>query len=211
MKTQVASMFVLSLILVFQIAEPSQAIGMSRSPEEKATTVKKLDRSIKLEIILNAPVAKVWKAWTTRDGIRSFFAPDCDIDVRVLGKYDILFAPSAPAGLRGAEGNLILAIQEGKMLSFTWDAPPSFPDVRKQRTSVVIRFAQLETNRTKLTFTQSGWGEGEEWNKAYDYFVEAWKDVVLPLLKYSLEVGPIDWRNRPHKLEKATLIADAPS
>ena len=163
----------------------------------------KVDRTIGLEIVINAPVEKVWQAWATRDGIKSFFAPDCDIDFRVLGKFDILFMPSAPPGLRGAEGNLILAIQQGKMLSFTWDAPPNFPEIRKQRTSVVIRFVPLALNKTKIVFRQSGWGEGEEWNKAYDYFVKAWGETVLPYLKHSLELGPIDWKNPPQKLEKA--------
>lgn len=163
-----------------------------------------LDRAIRLEIVVNAPLDKVWRAWTTRDGIKSFFAPDCEIDLRVLGKYDILFAPSAAAGLRGAEGNLLLAIQHGKMLSFTWDAPPNFPEIRKQRTTVVIRFLSLEQNKTKLVFRQYGWGEGDDWDQVHEYFVKAWGDVVLPHLKYSLEVGPIDWKKLPQKLPKAT-------
>jgi uncharacterized protein YndB with AHSA1/START domain len=163
------------------------------------------DRAIRLEIVVNAPVEKVWRAWTTRDGITAFFAPDCNIDLRVLGKYDILFRPSAPLGLRGAEDNLILAIQEGKMFSFTWDAPPQFPNIRKQRTSVIVRFSPIGPGKTKLLFTQSGWGEGEEWDKVHDYFVVAWREVVLPFLKYSLEVGPINWTNPPKHLEKAAF------
>ena len=172
----------------------------------ETTAARDADRTIKLEIIIQAPAEKVWWAWTTRDGIKSFFAPDCDIDLRVLGKYEILFAPSAPPGRRGAEGNLILAIQEGKMLSFTWDAPPKFPEIRKQRTSVVIRLVPLNQNTTRLEFRQTGWGEGEDWTKVHDYFVSAWGDVVLPHLKHSLEVGPIDWKNPPQVLKKATRI-----
>lgn len=163
-----------------------------------------LDKTIKLDIVIKAPAEKVWWAWTTREGIKSFFAPDADIDLRVLGKYEILFAPYAPAGRRGAEGNLVLAIQEGKMLSFTWDAPPNFPEIRKQRTSVVIRLVRLDQNTTKVEFRQTGWGEGEDWTKVHDYFVAAWGEVVLPNLKRSLEVGPIDWKNPPQPLKKAS-------
>lgn len=181
----------------------ARPIGFRSSQVPSAVDV---DRTIKLEIVIKAPAEKVWWAWTTRDGIRSFFAPDCDIDLRVLGKYEIWFAPSAPAGRRGAEGNLILAIQEGKMLSFTWDAPPTFPEIRKQRTSVVIALVRLDQNTTRLVFRQTGWGEGEDWTKVHDYFVSAWGDVVLPYLKHSLEVGPIDWKNPPQVLKKATRI-----
>ena len=126
----------------------------------QTASVDDVDRTIRLEIIIKAPTEKVWWAWTTRAGIRSFFAPDCNIDLRVLGKYEILFAPSAPAGLRGAEGNLVLAIQEGRMLSFTWDAPPNFPEIRKQRTSVVITLVRLDQNTTRLVFRHTGWGQG---------------------------------------------------
>ena len=174
------------------------------APNLKPSAEVDLDQAIKLEIILDAPVDRVWRAWTTRDGIKSFFAPDCDIDLRVLGKYDILFAPSAPIGLRGAEGNILLAIQEGKMLSFTWDAPPMFPEIRKQRTSVVIKLVPIAENRTRLIFRHTGWGDGEEWKKVHDYFEMAWGDVVLPYLKHSLEVSPIDWKNPPKRLPKAT-------
>jgi len=193
----------LTALLVLLSCWSQVALGSTRVAQASGS-LKDVDQTIKLEIVVNAPVEKVWWAWTTRDGIKSFFAPDCDIDLRVLGKYDILFAPSAPVGLRGAEGNVLLAIQEGKMLSFTWDAPPNFPEIRKQRTSVVVRLERVDPTKTRLIFRHSGWGEGEDWNRVRDYFVTAWGDVVLPYLKYSLEVGPIDWKNPPQKLEKAT-------
>lgn len=197
----------LTYILALLIAIPMHATANPTLTQEESRKVE-MDRAIRLEIVVKAPVEKVWKSWTTREGIRSFFARDCDIDLRVLGKYDILFAPTAEPGARGAEGNLILGIQEGKMFSFTWDAPPSIPDIRKQRTSVVIRFASLDSNTTRLSLTQSGWGEGPEWDKAYNYFIKAWGDAVLPFLKYSLEVGPIDWQNPPRQLEKAKLLPE---
>ncbi len=208
MRTRIANLLLVALMILAPLEQLSFATE-TRSPQRKQVSAQQYsERAIKLEIVLNAPVERVWKAWTTTEGIRSFFAPDCDIDLRVLGKYDILFAPGAPAGFRGAENNLILAIQEGKLLSFTWDAPPMFPNIRKQRTSVVIRLAQLDPNKTKLSLTHSGWGDGEEWNKVYDYFIVAWGEVVLPFLKHSLDSGPIDWKNPPNKLPKARLIAD---
>lgn len=164
------------------------------------------ERAIKLEIVVAAPVKKVWDAWTTPAGIKSFFGQDCHLELRVLGPYEIFFNPSGPRGKRGAEDNLILAIQEEKMFAFTWDAPPLFPEIRKQRTSVVLRFSELAPNQTKVTLTQSGWGEGAEWDKVYNYFVNAWGEVVLPFLKHSLEVGPIDWNNPPKKVAKAVSL-----
>jgi uncharacterized protein YndB with AHSA1/START domain len=164
------------------------------------------ERVIRFEIDIEAPVIAVWKSWTTAEGIRTFFAPASNVELRVLGPYEIYFSPDAEPGFRGAEGNVVLAIQEGKMLSFTWDAPPLYPEVRKQRTSIVLRFIELTPDRTKLVLTQTGWGTGEEWDKVFEYFIEAWGSVVLPRCKYSLEIGPVDWSNPVRNLEKAVRI-----
>jgi uncharacterized protein YndB with AHSA1/START domain len=184
----------LSLITLFIPHDMGKAVNDQR------------ERAIRLEIRVAAPVKKVWDAWTTPAGIKSFFGKDCHIELRVLGPYEIFFNPTGPRGRRGAEDNFILAIQEGKMLAFTWDAPWSFPAIRQQRTSVVLRFSEIAPNQTLVTLTHSGWGEGEEWDKVYNYFVSAWGETVLPYLKHSLEVGPIDWNDPPRKVEKASLI-----
>ncbi|MBE2241542.1 MAG: SRPBCC domain-containing protein, partial [Burkholderiaceae bacterium] len=47
------------------------------------------ERSIDKEVEVAASVDQVWDAWTTRDGIRSFFAPDANIDARVGGAFQI--------------------------------------------------------------------------------------------------------------------------
>jgi uncharacterized protein YndB with AHSA1/START domain len=93
--------------------------------------------TIHLEKVVKAKVDDVWKAWTTREGIASFFAPASLIEPRVDGAYEMYFAPDLAPGRRGGEGNRILALDPGKLLSFSWNAPPSLPEARKQRTHVV--------------------------------------------------------------------------
>lgn len=155
------------------------------------------ERVIKAEAIVNASLDDVWEAWTTEAGIKTFFAPAGKIEPRVFGAYEMYFNPNGAPGQRGGEGNVILARQPKKMLSFTWNAPPHLPNVRKQFTSVVVRFNEIEQGRTKVTLIESGWGEGEEWDKAFAYFSSAWQDVVLPRLQHRFKVGPIDWNNPP--------------
>ncbi|WP_336359873.1 SRPBCC family protein [Haladaptatus sp. ZSTT2] len=151
------------------------------------------ERVIHATVTVPASRAAVWDAWTTDAGARSFFAPDCTIDLIEMGAYEMFFNPEGADGLRGGEGNVILAIEPERMLSFTWNAPPSLPTVRDQRTSVVVRFRDLPNDRTQVSLTHSGWGEGPEWTKAYDYFVEAWAETVLPRLRERFVSGPIDW------------------
>jgi uncharacterized protein YndB with AHSA1/START domain len=171
---------------------------MSDDASSASTTLQSQDRVIRGEIIVQAGVDAIWAAWTTEEGIKSFFAPACNVDLRVNGLYEILFDPDAEAGWRGAEGTRIMAFQPKKMLAFTWNAPPNLTHVRHQLTHVVLRFAELSGGRTQVSMTHDGWGEGGEWDEAFAYFVRAWKDIVLPRLQYRFSVGPVDWDHPPN-------------
>lgn len=166
------------------------------------------EKAISLSIEINAPIDSVWARWTTASGRSKFFAPASKLELSTLGFMEILFNPNGAEGQRGAENNRVLAFQDKQFLSFTWDAPPMFPEVRKQRTVVTLRFHQLSNSKTLLVFHQLGWGSGQEWDAVYDYFTKAWANFVLPNLKYSLEVKPIDWNNLPQGLKPATIIKD---
>ena len=155
------------------------------------------DRVIEGEVMVEAPVGEVWDAWTTEQGVISFFAPAGNVELWVNGRYEILFNPDAEPGQRGAEGTRVLALQVNKMLAFTWNAPPHLEEVREQLTHVVIRLEEAAAGKTRVRLTHSGWGDGGEWDQAFDYFVRAWKDVVLPRLEYRFSVGAIDWTHPP--------------
>ncbi len=156
-----------------------------------------LDKTIRTEIDLPVGIDAAWEAWTTPAGVRTFFAPGCNIDVRVGGLYEIYFDPEAPSGQRGSEGMRILALQVGHMLSFEWNAPPELAEIRGQRTHVTVRFCELSKIETRVIITHDGWGEGKLWDEAFNYFARAWGVIVLPRLRHSFLVGPIDWHHPP--------------
>jgi uncharacterized protein YndB with AHSA1/START domain len=158
------------------------------------------ERPIYAEIVIEAGIDAVWNAWTTEAGAKSFFTPDCKIDFRVGGEYEMYFYPTGEAGQRGAEGTKILAIQPKKMLSFTWNNPAYIPSVQWQYTSVIVRLSEMAKDKTKVSLYHSGWGEGKDWDEAYAFFDKGWRGQVLPYLKHSLEVGPVDWNNPPQPM-----------
>jgi uncharacterized protein YndB with AHSA1/START domain len=150
------------------------------------------ERVIQKQVVVKADVGATWQAWTTTEGIRTFFAPDGRIEARPLGPYEIYFNPYAKPGLKGADDMIVLAVQEKKMIAFTWNAPPSLPQVRGHRTHVAVRLRPVGDSETEVRITHSGWGEGGEWDQAYDYFGKAW-DHVLGNLRKRFETGPLDW------------------
>jgi uncharacterized protein YndB with AHSA1/START domain len=157
-------------------------------------------RVLTTELEVNAPLEKAWKAWTTPEGVKSFFAPGCNIELKVDGLYEIFFSPAARPGERGAEGLRILGLDTMRRFAFTWNAPQHIPDIRAQRTVVILEFQAVTANRTRVRFIHIGWGEGSSWDQAYEYFDQAWNEIVLPRFRYAMEVGPINWKDIP-KLE----------
>ncbi|MBL1214309.1 MAG: SRPBCC domain-containing protein [Ignavibacteriae bacterium] len=168
------------------------------------------DKRLEFSFIINASAEEVYKAWTTEEGIKSFFAPGTgSIEIKLFGDYQIYFFPENPADQKGAEDEKVLSFEENSMLSFTWGMPPTFPDLRaNQKTVVLIKFERADKNQTKFSFSQSGWGSSDSWQRARSYFLIAWGNIVLPRLRYRFDVGPVDWNDMPD-LSKYELVKDA--
>lgn len=168
------------------------------------------ERALTKQVIVPAPIDSVWRAWTTRAGIVSFMAPDAEIDARVGGAFHIHFNPYGEPGLKGADDMRFMALQPPTMLSFDWNAPPHLPQVRQQRTFVVVRLKDLDGRSTQVQLTQIGWGDGGEWELTYTYFDRAW-GTVLNNLKKRFEQGPQDWSEWLARLRKMNEGASASS
>jgi uncharacterized protein YndB with AHSA1/START domain len=160
------------------------------------------ERAVEKEVVVRATLDQVWEAWTTREGIKSFFAPDARIEPRVGGPFEIYIDPGAPEGMKGADDMRFMGVQPKKMISFSWNAPPSLPEARKQRTFVVVRLTPIDEKSTRVNLHHTGWGDGGEWDRAYTYFDRAWSNVLANLQK-RFESGPMDWTDWLARLNAA--------
>jgi hypothetical protein len=129
---------------------------------------------------------------------KELFAPDARVEARVDGPFEIYINPLAPPGQKGADDMRILALQDRKMLTFTWNAPPHLPEARAQRTYVTVRFKPISDNETLVMLHHGGWGDGGQWDQAYAYFDKAWGNVLANLQKRFAEgkptTGPNGWQ-----------------
>ena len=169
------------------------------------------ERAIERETVVAAPIGAVWQAWTTKAGIESFFAPEAVVDARVGGAFHVHMDPFAAPGAKGADDMRFMALQAPTMLSFDWNAPPTLPEARKQRTFVIVRLADVDGKSTRVSLHHTGWGHGGEWDRNYAYFDRAWT-AVLANLKRRFETGPFDWTDWLAQLRKmhAAAAASAP-
>ena len=166
-------------------------LGFAMAVAAQTSSAQEAERALVKEITVAAPVADVWKAWTTSEGLTTFFAPRAHVELRVGGPYELYFSSQEPKGKQGSEGCTVLAFRPQEMLSFTWNHPPTM-SIRDQYTRVVLTFKEVAPGRTQVKFMQTGWGKGAEWDESFAYFDRAWSKV-LANLEHRFAVGPIDW------------------
>lgn len=140
------------------------------------------------ERLINKSREYLYKKWTTKEGLNSFFSEDNDIEIIPHGKYEIYFSKDKNIKERGSEGCVVLSFIPNQMFSFTWNTPPQFKDLRYSGyyTWVVLEFIEVD-DRTLVRLTNLGYPDDEEWDRAYRYFDKAWDYVLDNLVKSCLE------------------------
>lgn len=138
----------------------------------------------------------LFRAWTSAENLQKWWPiPEAHIDLRIGGRYELLFLPERERGLadrdralseseaghgsRGSENCRILSYIPGKMISFTWNSP-SHLGLRDSQTWVVLEFTETETG-TEVSLTHCGFLEGEQWDQCRAYFQQAWRRLLRRL------------------------------
>ncbi len=135
-------------------------------------------RSFEKSAEIEASVADVFKAWADAAAWTSAFGPErpdlrANIDLAIGGRYEWLFD-----GALGSNGCQVLSYIPDRMISFSWNAPPTQPESRTKRTWVVVEFEPIESERTRVRLTHLGFGDGPGWDETHDYFQAAWGQVL---------------------------------
>ena len=167
------------------------SLGLAMAVSAQSSPAQNSERAIVKEVVVNAPVAEVWKVWTTTEGVVTFFAPRAHVELRAGGPYELYFDAAQPKGLQGSEGCTVVKFQPMEKLVFTWNHPP-FLSIRNELTRVTLTFHEIATGRTRVSLRHTGWKEGVEWDQSFAYFDRAWTKV-LANLDHRFTTGPIDW------------------
>lgn len=155
-----------------------------------AVTTSAVERAIVKETTVKASLQDVWDAWSTAEGAMKFFAPRANIALGVGGPYEIFFDPADER--QSSKGMKILSYVPLEMISFQWNAPPDFPEVRNNPIWVVVQLAPSAKGRVRVKLSHLGWKSGAQWDAAFQYFSRAW-GFVMSNLERRFSHGPIDW------------------
>jgi uncharacterized protein YndB with AHSA1/START domain len=143
------------------------------------------EKALVIEVTVPAPIGEVWKAFTTSEGLSTWLTPNAVVDLREGGEWTAKF----PGGSTG--GGTILSFVPEKELVIAALAPDKFPTVRATRTRARFSF-EAKGGSTVVRLTQTGWKDGDEWVKAYEYLTVG-NAQLLATLHHRFVNGPIDW------------------
>jgi uncharacterized protein YndB with AHSA1/START domain len=124
------------------------------------------------EAVIEAPVERVWAAFTTSEGFRQWAAPKAEIDFRIGGEIRAAYHPESNLCDERTIVHRILSYDPHRMLSIrNVQAPAGFVGAELfQQTWSVIFFTPVDANRTLVRMEGVNYGEGEDWDTVYNFF-----------------------------------------
>jgi hypothetical protein len=158
------------------------------------------ERSIQLSIAVPASAHDAFTAFTTSQGFASWAVPIAKVELRIGGYIEASYDPNAKIGDPGNIKNGIVAYVPDRVLVIhNIQAPPGFADPELfQRTVTVIEFIALDSQHTRVTITNAGYGPGGGFDTLYRHF-EWGNAYTLQALKTRFEKGPVDWAAKSAK------------
>lgn len=142
----------------------STQFGLLTLTDANAQTKPSEGFTLRHEVIVDAPIEKVWEAFTTKEGLQSWMAPKVEIDLRLGGKMRSVMDANVSVGDDTTIESTILSLEPLRMISLRPTKAPGnfpFPNAMKKAWSVVY-FDRLGERATKLTMIGLGYTDEPE-------------------------------------------------
>jgi uncharacterized protein YndB with AHSA1/START domain len=136
------------------------------------------------EGIVDAPVAEVWKIWSTSEGYKVLGPALAEVDLRVGGTIRSRYHPDGVLGDSETIENVILAYEPPTMMAIQIKKPPAtFPFKEAwKKPWTVLTLVPLEDGRTLVRAASLGYGTDEE-SLAMRRFFEAGNQQTIATLQ----------------------------
>jgi uncharacterized protein YndB with AHSA1/START domain len=127
------------------------------------------DKEVKLVKTYNAPIERVWDAWTNADNIKQWLSPegmtnpDVSVDLRVGGSYRNVMQghnmPDPKHNGKMAVGGTYLEIDKPNKLMFTWlwEGEPA----ETHTSTVTVYLKKIDDHKTELTLIHNGFADDD--------------------------------------------------
>lgn len=179
----ISSFLVSSLVLTSCVSsvaapeDPADGHKGERDPIQSRVDVLPTGERILVEkVVIEAPLADVWQAYTTEEGYTAWAAPKARIDLRVGGTILTHYGADAEIGDPGTNTLHIVNYVPERVLTLRAEVANNWPEVMKQdgeRLTNVILFESLSPTRTCVESFGVGYGGSPEYEGLLTFFLAA--------------------------------------
>ena len=137
------------------------------------------------EGVISAPVAEVWQAWTTKEGMESWMVAKTDFVLGLATPWRTNYDANNSLDDETTIHQQTLAYDPERMFAFrTVKAPQTFPFPNAiLKTWTVVYFEPVDAGHTKVTIRMHGYTEDEESQKMRTFFTWGNKVTLDDLVK----------------------------
>ncbi|HEY1632123.1 MAG TPA: SRPBCC domain-containing protein [Rhizomicrobium sp.] len=157
-----------------------------------------------LSVVINAPAAKAWDAFTTDAGYVAWVAPVGHVALDGGGgMMEASYSFKSKIGDPDNIKNEIVAYLPGRMIAIRNAHVPKgapFDPVLIRTIRTIVTFDDLGNGKTKVTESGVGYGEGAGYDLMYKHFHDG-NAEEFDALADSFDKGPIDWKAEAAKME----------
>ena len=136
-------------------------------------------------LVIDAPVVKLWAAFTDINVYRQWAVPVSAIDFRLGGAIEASYDPKGHIGDPQNIRNAFIAYIPGRLLVFqNVQAPDGLPGKEDySKTVKTVEFQSLGPNRTRVTVSGMGFADGKGFDQLYAFFSQGDGQMLLSLKK----------------------------
>jgi uncharacterized protein YndB with AHSA1/START domain len=185
-----------SALAAYLVAAPVLAVEPPHV-KESSFTEPNGDRVLQESIVVDAPAATVWKAFTDEATIKAWNAPLAHIDLRNGGTIEESDDPKAAPGGPQTIRHRIITYLPGRLLVLrNLSAPPGLPSAELYPTIIqIITLEPLSDRQTLVTLSGAGYGAGDAYDKLYAFFRQdnaAYLASLKALCETAAAAGPAE-------------------
>ncbi len=167
------------------------------APSDKKTVASRIfktdagERVMVQDVWIDAPVDKVWKAFTTDEGWMAWASPAAKIDLRAGGTIRTHYTPGAKIGDPGTNVLNIINYVPERLLTLQAELEERWPEVMKkdaEHLMNVIVFESPKPNQTHVISYGVGYRDDPAYDELLKFFVPANEGLYQKLIDH-LEDG----------------------
>lgn len=144
------------------------------------------EKVLRLECTLPIGLTEAWELFTTDKKLKKWIAPLAHIELKsggyIITNYDSTKDLSDSSSIKLP----ILSFVDNELLVLKVNLNNNFKkNVREHDENLqeIIQFKKIDSKHTKIISSMTGWGDGTEWDKTYDFFARGNEWTYKELLK----------------------------